>query len=121
MKNNKQTNTRPPLPSQVRDYSGTYAVRLLPCTAPLHQEYRLPVTCNPGEPVTFDLDIRFQQVRRWLCRDPWTPALLGVCSRSSFTKDAHRDPPSRARGNRSGGGRGRPEGELPPTRRRLRV
>ncbi|XP_066093052.1 FRAS1-related extracellular matrix protein 2 [Saccopteryx bilineata] len=46
----------------VRDYSGTYTVKLLPCTTPLHQEYLLPVTCNPREPVTFDLDIRFQQV-----------------------------------------------------------
>ncbi|XP_055982229.1 FRAS1-related extracellular matrix protein 2 [Sorex fumeus] len=46
----------------VRDYSGTYTVKLLPCTTPSYQEYRLPVTCNPREPVTFDLDIRFQQV-----------------------------------------------------------
>ncbi|KAM5311565.1 FRAS1-related extracellular matrix protein 2 [Glossophaga mutica] len=46
----------------VRDYSGSYAVTLLPCTAPPHQGYHLPVTCSPGEPVTFDLDIRFQQV-----------------------------------------------------------
>ncbi|XP_060050888.1 FRAS1-related extracellular matrix protein 2 isoform X2 [Erinaceus europaeus] len=46
----------------IRDYSGTYTVKLLPCTTPSHQEYRLPVTCNPREPVTFDLDIRFQQV-----------------------------------------------------------
>ncbi|KAK2490138.1 hypothetical protein MC885_014776 [Smutsia gigantea] len=46
----------------VRDYSGTYTVKLLPCTTPSHQEYHLPVTCNPREPVTFDLDIRFQQV-----------------------------------------------------------
>ncbi|KAF5911534.1 hypothetical protein HPG69_018698 [Diceros bicornis minor] len=46
----------------VRDYSGTYTVKLLPCTTPSHQEYRLPVICNPREPVTFDLDIRFQQV-----------------------------------------------------------
>ncbi|KAB0404833.1 hypothetical protein E2I00_005540, partial [Balaenoptera physalus] len=44
----------------VRDYSGTYTVKLLPCTTPSHQEYRLPVTCNPREPITFDLDIRFQ-------------------------------------------------------------
>lgn len=49
-------------PLKVRDYSGTYTVKLVPCTTPLHQEYRLPVTCNPREPVTFDLDIRFQQV-----------------------------------------------------------
>ncbi|XP_004711328.1 FRAS1-related extracellular matrix protein 2, partial [Echinops telfairi] len=46
----------------VRDYSGTYTVRLLPCSTPPHQSYRLPLTCNPREPVTFDLDIRFQQV-----------------------------------------------------------
>ncbi|KAM5147251.1 FRAS1-related extracellular matrix protein 2 [Callospermophilus lateralis] len=46
----------------VRDYSGTYTVKLVPCTTPSNQEYRLPVTCNPREPVTFDLDIRFQQV-----------------------------------------------------------
>ncbi|KAM4859992.1 FRAS1-related extracellular matrix protein 2 [Thomomys bottae] len=46
----------------VRDYSGTYTVKLVPCTTPSNQEYRLPVTCNPREPITFDLDIRFQQV-----------------------------------------------------------
>lgn len=46
----------------VRDYSGTYTVKLVPCTTLSHQEYRLPVICNPREPVTFDLDIRFQQV-----------------------------------------------------------
>ncbi|EHB17514.1 FRAS1-related extracellular matrix protein 2 [Heterocephalus glaber] len=46
----------------IRDYSGTYTVKLVPCTTPSNQEYRLPVTCNPREPVTFDLDIRFQQV-----------------------------------------------------------
>ncbi|EPQ05541.1 FRAS1-related extracellular matrix protein 2 [Myotis brandtii] len=45
----------------VRDYSGTYTIKLLPCTTLLHQKYHLPVTCNPREPVTFDLDIRFQQ------------------------------------------------------------
>lgn len=50
------------LPSKVRDYSGTYTVKLVPCTTPPDLEYRLPVTCNPREPVTFDLDIRFQQV-----------------------------------------------------------
>ncbi|XP_075419717.1 FRAS1-related extracellular matrix protein 2 [Tenrec ecaudatus] len=46
----------------VRDYSGTYTVKLLPCSTPPHQSYRLPLICNPREPVTFDLDIRFQQV-----------------------------------------------------------
>ncbi|XP_029458608.1 FRAS1-related extracellular matrix protein 2 [Rhinatrema bivittatum] len=46
----------------VRDYSGTYTVKLMPCTTAPYQEYSLPVVCNPREPVTFDLDIRFQQV-----------------------------------------------------------
>ncbi|XP_036392654.1 FRAS1-related extracellular matrix protein 2-like [Megalops cyprinoides] len=46
----------------VRDYSGTYTVKLIPCTAAPSLEYTLPVVCNPREPVTFDLDIRFQQV-----------------------------------------------------------
>ncbi|KAJ7397736.1 hypothetical protein BTVI_132560 [Pitangus sulphuratus] len=46
----------------VRDYSGTYTVKLISCTTAPHQEYSLPVICNPREPITFDLDIRFQQV-----------------------------------------------------------
>ncbi|XP_053543455.1 FRAS1-related extracellular matrix protein 2b [Ictalurus punctatus] len=46
----------------VRDYSGTYTVKVLPCTAPPSLEYTLPPVCNPREPVAFDLDIRFQQV-----------------------------------------------------------
>ncbi|KAL6471425.1 hypothetical protein MHYP_G00200750 [Metynnis hypsauchen] len=46
----------------VRDYSGTYTVKLVPCTAPPSVEYTLPPVCNPRDPVTFDLDIRFQQV-----------------------------------------------------------
>uniref|UniRef100_A0A8C6XPC6 FRAS1 related extracellular matrix 3 n=1 Tax=Naja naja TaxID=35670 RepID=A0A8C6XPC6_NAJNA len=46
----------------VRDYSGTYTVKLLPCVATPSQEYTQPVICSPREPITFDLDIRFQQV-----------------------------------------------------------
>ncbi|KAJ8280121.1 hypothetical protein GJAV_G00050770 [Gymnothorax javanicus] len=46
----------------VRDYSGTYTVKLIPCTATPYLEYSFPPACNPREPVTFDLDIRFQQV-----------------------------------------------------------
>ncbi|KAG1928449.1 FRAS1-related extracellular matrix protein 2a isoform X1 [Pimephales promelas] len=46
----------------VRDYSGTYTVKLIPCTTALNVEYTVPPVCNPREPVTFDLDIRFQQV-----------------------------------------------------------
>eukprot|EP00062_Callorhinchus_milii_P007006 gi/632948132/ref/XP_007889422.1/ PREDICTED: FRAS1-related extracellular matrix protein 2 [Callorhinchus milii] len=46
----------------VRDYSGTYTVKLIPCTSAPSQEYTIPSVCNPREPITFDLDIRFQQV-----------------------------------------------------------
>ncbi|KAK9398840.1 FRAS1-related extracellular matrix protein 2 [Crotalus adamanteus] len=46
----------------VRDYSGTYTVKLIPCVATPSQEYTQPVICSPREPITFDLDIRFQQV-----------------------------------------------------------
>ncbi|KAK7882971.1 hypothetical protein WMY93_029145 [Mugilogobius chulae] len=45
-----------------RDYSGTYTVKLVPCTSPPSLEYSLPPVCSPREPVTFHLDIRFQQV-----------------------------------------------------------
>lgn len=80
-------------------------MRLLPCTAPLHQEYRLPVTCNPGEPVTFDLDIRFQQVRRGFPGPPDPRFARCLFHVPQFKKDAHSASPSRARENRSGGGR----------------
>ncbi|KAG9351777.1 hypothetical protein JZ751_023028 [Albula glossodonta] len=46
----------------VRDYSGTYTVKLVPCTSTPNQEYTIPPVCNPRDPITFDLDIRFQQV-----------------------------------------------------------
>ncbi|KAM6270253.1 FRAS1-related extracellular matrix protein 3 [Porphyrio hochstetteri] len=46
----------------VRDYSGTYTVKLVPCTTAPGQQYALPVVCNPQDPIAFDLDIRFQQV-----------------------------------------------------------
>ncbi|XP_072315190.1 FRAS1-related extracellular matrix protein 2-like [Eucyclogobius newberryi] len=46
----------------VRDYSGTYTVKLVPCSTPYSLEYSLPPVCSPREPVTFHLDIRFQQV-----------------------------------------------------------
>lgn len=49
--------------SQVRDYSGTYTVKLIPCSASPNQEYTVSPICNPREPITFDIDIRFQQVR----------------------------------------------------------
>ncbi|KAK2828336.1 hypothetical protein Q5P01_019370 [Channa striata] len=46
----------------VRDYSGTYTVKLIPCTTAQNVEYTVPPVCSPREPITFDLDIRFQQV-----------------------------------------------------------
>ncbi|KAM9846954.1 FRAS1-related extracellular matrix protein 2-like [Aulostomus maculatus] len=46
----------------VRDYSGTYTVKLIPCTTAQNMEYTVPPVCSPREPITFDLDIRFQQV-----------------------------------------------------------
>ncbi|XP_065136876.1 FRAS1-related extracellular matrix protein 2-like [Paramisgurnus dabryanus] len=46
----------------VRDYTGTYTVKLVPCTASFNVEYTFRPVCHPRDPVTFDLDIRFQQV-----------------------------------------------------------
>uniref|UniRef100_A0A672LVH6 FRAS1-related extracellular matrix protein 2-like n=1 Tax=Sinocyclocheilus grahami TaxID=75366 RepID=A0A672LVH6_SINGR len=46
----------------VRDYSGTYTVKLVPCMASPGVEYSFRPVCHPREPITFDLDIRFQQV-----------------------------------------------------------
>uniref|UniRef100_A0A8C5GZG1 Calx-beta domain-containing protein n=1 Tax=Gouania willdenowi TaxID=441366 RepID=A0A8C5GZG1_GOUWI len=46
----------------VRDYSGTYTVKLIPCTTAQNMEYTVPAVCSPREPIAFDLDIRFQQV-----------------------------------------------------------
>ncbi|XP_077361848.1 FRAS1-related extracellular matrix protein 2-like [Festucalex cinctus] len=46
----------------VRDYSGAYAVVLVPCTPSQNTEYSVPPACSPREAVAFDVDIRFQQV-----------------------------------------------------------
>ncbi|XP_051993005.1 FRAS1-related extracellular matrix protein 2-like isoform X2 [Xyrauchen texanus] len=46
----------------VRDYSGTYTVKLIPCSASPNGEFSIPPVCHPREPITFDMDIRFQQV-----------------------------------------------------------
>ncbi|KAK6168396.1 hypothetical protein SNE40_020939 [Patella caerulea] len=48
--------------ASVKDYSGMYNIKLVPCTTPMDQEYSLPVTCNPRDALSFDLPIRFQQV-----------------------------------------------------------
>ncbi|XP_028833636.1 FRAS1-related extracellular matrix protein 3 isoform X1 [Denticeps clupeoides] len=46
----------------IRDYSGTYSVKLIPCTSSPAGEFSIPPVCHPREPLTFDMDIRFQQV-----------------------------------------------------------
>ncbi|KAA0722212.1 FRAS1-related extracellular matrix protein 2 ECM3 -like protein [Triplophysa tibetana] len=46
----------------VRDYSGTFTVKLIPCSASPNGEFSIPPVCHPREPLTFDMDIRFQQV-----------------------------------------------------------
>nr|XP_002119185.2 FRAS1-related extracellular matrix protein 2 [Ciona intestinalis] len=46
----------------VRDYSGTYTIKLIPCTTTADQSYDVPIVCNPREPLSFEMDIRFQQV-----------------------------------------------------------
>ncbi|TNN89506.1 FRAS1-related extracellular matrix protein 2 [Liparis tanakae] len=46
----------------VRDYSGTYTVKLTACVASPNGEFSIPPVCHPREPLTFDMDIRFQQV-----------------------------------------------------------
>ncbi|KAM8843174.1 FRAS1-related extracellular matrix protein 3 [Synchiropus picturatus] len=46
----------------VRDYSGTYTVKMVPCIASPNGEFSIPPVCHPREPLTFDMDIRFQQV-----------------------------------------------------------
>ncbi|KAL2098421.1 hypothetical protein ACEWY4_007628 [Coilia grayii] len=46
----------------IRDYSGTYTVKLIPCSAAPSGEFSIPPVCHPREPLTFDMDIRFQQV-----------------------------------------------------------
>ena len=46
----------------IRDYSGTYTIKLIPCTTNPDQKYTIPVKCNPRDPLTFNMDIRFQQV-----------------------------------------------------------
>lgn len=48
----------------MRDYSGTYTVKMVPCVASPNGEFSVPPVCSPREPLTFDMDIRFQQVSR---------------------------------------------------------
>lgn len=48
---------------QVRDYSGTYTVKMVPCIPSPNEKFSIPPVCSPREPLTFDMDIRFQQVQ----------------------------------------------------------
>ncbi|KAL4230245.1 FRAS1-related extracellular matrix protein 2 [Mactra antiquata] len=45
-----------------QDFSGDYKINLVPCYASLTQSYTLQPECSYGNPMTFDLPIRFQQV-----------------------------------------------------------
>ena len=45
----------------MKDYSGLYKINLVPCTSS-SQSYSSKSTCDPQQPITFDLPIRFQQV-----------------------------------------------------------
>uniref|UniRef100_A0A4W5K5R7 Uncharacterized protein n=1 Tax=Hucho hucho TaxID=62062 RepID=A0A4W5K5R7_9TELE len=45
----------------VRDYSGSYTVVLLPCLIP-EGGHTDPLVCHPRPPLSFSLDVRFQQV-----------------------------------------------------------
>ncbi|UYV62050.1 FREM2 [Cordylochernes scorpioides] len=45
-----------------KDYSGTYLIHLVPCLEPEGEITAPPDLCEPGEPVRFDLPVRFQQV-----------------------------------------------------------
>lgn len=54
---------------KVRDYSGVYHVKLIPCTTITTTAHNTvdslqfsPTACNPKEPIHFELPIRFQQV-----------------------------------------------------------
>lgn len=46
----------------MRDYSGLYHVKLVPCTVTEEVAFSVPPQCNPREPVSFELHVRFQQV-----------------------------------------------------------
>ena len=46
----------------IRDYSGTYTIKLIPCTTPAQVKFSPDLVCNPRDPLSFDMDIRFQQV-----------------------------------------------------------
>lgn len=46
----------------MRDYSGQYKIKLVPCTTPLDEEFALPLVCDPRNPITFSMPIRLKQV-----------------------------------------------------------
>ena len=46
----------------VKDYSGMYTVKLVPCTTSTDITYSSNAVCNPRDLLSFDINIRFQQV-----------------------------------------------------------
>lgn len=45
----------------VRDYTGSYVFKMIPCTVSGEEEFSLPPDCTPGEPVSFNLNFTIQQ------------------------------------------------------------
>ena len=43
------------------DYTDTYVIKLIPCYVAQGVGYSNPLNCNPGEKMTFELPLRFQQ------------------------------------------------------------
>lgn len=43
------------------DYTDTYVIKLIPCVVAQGVGYSNPLNCNPGDKLTFELPIRFQQ------------------------------------------------------------
>lgn len=46
----------------VKDYSGVYTVKLVPCTTSAGTKIPTTSVCNPRDLLSFDINIRFQQV-----------------------------------------------------------
>ena len=47
---------------QVQDYTGSYLVKLIPCTVANNVKYSSSARCLSQKPITFQLDVELQQV-----------------------------------------------------------
>ncbi|KAH9519928.1 FRAS1- extracellular matrix protein 2 [Bulinus truncatus] len=48
--------------TDIKDYSGTYVIKLVPCVVNVDPKFNQPNSCSPQMPLTFHLPIRIQQV-----------------------------------------------------------